>query len=183
MIKTKLKIRLYGDPVLRKKSQAVETVGPAERMLIDAMIETMRFHKGIGLAAPQVGINEQILVADVGEGPIAMINPQILKRSGSHVMEEGCLSIPGILVDVRRPQKISVRYFNEDNKLIEKEFSDLTARVILHENDHLRGKLIIDYASLTKQIKMRKKLKDIEDGKVDLSTINAKKNSSNDESD
>ena len=110
MITTKLKIRLYGDACLRKKSVSVKSVGPGERMLIKAMLETMYEHKGIGLAAPQVGINEQILVIDVGDGPFAVINPQIIKRSGSTKMEEGCLSIPGVVVNIKRPQKIIVQY-------------------------------------------------------------------------
>ena len=95
MITTKLKIRLYGDPCLRKKSISVKSVGPGERMLIKAMLETMYEHKGIGLAAPQVGINEQIIVVDIGEGPFAIINPKVIKKSGSVKLEEGCLSIPG----------------------------------------------------------------------------------------
>lgn len=162
MITTKLKIRVYGDPILRQKALAVKEVGPAERMLIASMIETMYEHKGIGLAAPQVGISEQIFVADIGEGPLVVINPQILQRSGSQLKEEGCLSIPGIVLNVKRPQKIRVKYLNEDNKVVEKEYSDLLARVILHETDHLKGKLIIDYASLIQQRRLKKKLKAIQ---------------------
>ena len=166
MITTKLKIRLYGDPILRRKASPVKAVGPAERMLIAAMMETMYEHKGIGLAAPQVGISEQILVADIGEGPMVVVNPQILQRSGSQLKEEGCLSIPGVMVNVKRPKKIRVRYLNEDNKMMEQECSDLLARVILHETDHLKGKLIIDYASLLQQRRLKKKLKAIQDGKI-----------------
>ncbi len=162
MITTKLKIRIYGDPILRQKAHPVKEVGPAERMLIASMIETMHEHKGIGLAAPQVGISEQIFVADIGEGPLVVINPQISQRSGSHVKEEGCLSIPGVVLKVKRPQKIRVKYLNENNKILEKEYSDLLARVILHETDHLKGKLIIDYASLIQQRRLKKKLKAIQ---------------------
>ena len=162
MITTKLKIRIYGDPILRRKASPVKAVGPAERMLIAAMLETMVEHKGIGLAAPQVGVSEQIFVADIGEGPLVVVNPQILQRSGSQLKEEGCLSIPGALVNVKRPQKIRVRYLNEDNQMMEQECSDLLARVILHETDHLKGKLIIDYASLLQQRRLKKKLKVIQ---------------------
>lgn len=158
MITTKLKIRIYGDPILRRKALAVKAVGPAERMLMASLIETMHEHKGIGLAAPQVGVSEQIFVADIGEGPLVFVNPQILSRSGSQVKEEGCLSLPGIVLNVKRPQKIRVKYLNQDNKIIEKEYSDLLARVILHETDHLKGKLIIDYASLIQQRRLKKKL-------------------------
>ena len=166
MITTKLKIRLYGDPILRRKASLVKAVGPAERMLIAAMMETMVEHKGIGLAAPQVGISEQILVADIGEGPMVVVNPQILQRSGSQLKEEGCLSIPGVMVNVKRPKKIRVRYLNEDNKMMEQEFSDLLARVILHETDHLKGKLIIDYASILQQRRLKKKFQAIWDEKI-----------------
>lgn len=162
MITTKLKIRIYGDPILRQKASLVKAVGPAERMLIASMIDAMHEHKGIGLAAPQVGVSEQIFVADIGEGPLVVVNPRILSRSGSHIKEEGCLSIPGIVLNVKRPQKIRVKYLNEDNKVVEKEYSDLTARVILHETDHLKGKLIIDYASLIQRRRFKKKLKAIQ---------------------
>ena len=109
MITTKLKIRIYGDPILRQKASPVKAVGPAERLLIASMMETMYGHKGIGLAAPQVGISEQIFVVDIGEGPIVVVNPKILSRSGQEVREEGCLSMPGIVMHVKRPQKIRVR--------------------------------------------------------------------------
>ena len=161
MITTKLKIRIYGDPILRQKADPVKEVGPAERMLISSMLKAMYEHKGIGLAAPQVGVSEQIFVADTGEGPIVVVNPQILTRSGSEIKEEGCLSIPGIVLNVKRAQKVKVKYLNEDNKTVEREFSQLPARVFLHETDHLKGKLIIDYASLLAQRKLKKKLEAI----------------------
>ncbi len=140
-----LQIRLYGDPCLRKKSLPVKKVGPGERLLIKAMMAAMREAKGVGLAAPQVGINQRIFVADVGDGPTAFINPQILKKFGSDVLEEGCLSIPGVTVEIKRAQEIVVRYTDEDNELVEQRIRDLLARVIQHETDHLDGKLIVDY--------------------------------------
>ena len=155
-----LKIRFYGDPILHRKSLPVKEVGSAERLLIQSMIETMHQHKGIGLAAPQVGINQRILVADIGQGPMAVINPQIIKKAGSAVLEEGCLSLPGITVKVKRAQKILIRYLNENNRIIEKRFEDLLARVILHETDHLNGKLIVDYLSLAEKRKIKGKLKE-----------------------
>src|SRR3989338_6083888 len=98
---TKLKIRLYGDPCLRKKSKSVKEVGSEERALIKAMIELMHESKGVGLAAQQVGINKQIFVADIGSGAMVFINPRILKKIGSGLMEEGCLSIPGVVVEIK----------------------------------------------------------------------------------
>lgn len=163
MTTTRLKVRIYGDPCLRRRSAPVKEVGPAERMLIEAMIETMYEHKGIGLAAPQVGVNQQIFVYDVGDGPEAVINPKIIKKWGSAKMEEGCLSIPGVVVDVRRPEAVLVRYLNRDNQIVEKDCEDLAARVILHETDHLHGKLILDYAGLVQKGKLRQQLKEIAD--------------------
>ena len=158
-----LKVRIYGDPCLRKKSKPVKEVGPSERMLIKALLETMYESKGVGLAAPQVGINEQIFVADTGDGPMAIVNPRISKKRGSEVMEEGCLSIPGVVVNIRRPKKIFVTYLDEDNQKVERECDGLLARVIQHETDHLHGKLIVDYAGLRQKIKLRKPLKELRD--------------------
>lgn len=158
MTTTQLKIRIYGDHCLRKKSELVKEVGVSERVLIKSMIETMYEQKGIGLAAPQVGINRQIFVCDVGEGPVAVINPKILKRNGSGFLEEGCLSIPDVLVKVKRPEVIDVRYVDEDNRVVECQYSDIMARVFLHETDHLFGKLIVDYASFLEKMKLKKQL-------------------------
>ena len=158
-----LKVRLYGDPCLRKKSLPVKHVGPVERLLIASMIDTMEQHKGVGLAAPQVGINERIIVVDIGNGPIAIINPQIVRRfPSSNYMEEGCLSIPGITVNIKRPQKILIKYINEHNRPVERVCEDLLARVVLHETDHLNGKLIVDYVPLTDRAKLNKHLKVLE---------------------
>lgn len=157
-----LKIRLYGDPCLRKKSVPVIYVGPAEQTLIESMLMTMREHKGVGLAAPQVGINRQIFVADIGDGHLAFINPRIIKKIGGDVLEEGCLSIPGVTVMVRRPEKIIVRYIDENNQPHEKAYEEMMARVIQHEMDHLEGKLIVDYAGIKEKIKLRPQLKELE---------------------
>ena len=159
MITTKLKIRIYGDRCLRKKSFPVKIVGPGERLLIASMVQTMHESKGVGLAAPQLGINEQIIVVDIGEGPVALINPRILKKRGAEIMEEGCLSIPGVSVQVKRPKKIVVRYLDENNKPVRREYQDLLARVIMHETDHFHGRLITDYASWREKLQFRKQLK------------------------
>jgi peptide deformylase len=140
-----LKIRLYGDPCLEAKSKAVKEVGPVERMLIAAMFETMIACKGVGLAAPQVGINEQIFVVDTGKEVFAAINPKIIKAAGHDVMEEGCLSIPRVLVDVKRAKNVWVEFTNEENRQVRAQLNGLVARVFLHEYDHLHGKLILDY--------------------------------------
>ena len=157
-----LKVRLYGDPCLRKVSSPIKEIGPAERILIQSMIVTMHEYKGIGLAAPQVGINQRLFIADIGQGAIAIINPQILNKSGSVEMEEGCLSIPEVNIKVRRAQKIHVKYLDENNNERESVFEDLLARVILHETDHLDGKMIPDYANSFEKGKYEKQLMKLE---------------------
>ena len=166
---TKLKLRFYGDACLRKKSLPVKDIGPAQRLLIQSMIQTMHEEKGIGLAAPQIGINERIFVVDTGEGdgPFALINPHIIQKKGQETMTEGCLSLPGINVDVKRAATISVEYLDEENRLHRRECTDLLARVIQHENDHLNGKLIIDYMSVKDRIKARKQLKQIKESSTE----------------
>ena len=176
MIRGKLKIRIYGDPCLRKKSEILKEVGPSERMLIAAMLDTMYESKGVGLAAPQVGINQQIFVADVGDGPVVVVNPKILKKSGAIKQEEGCLSIPGITVDVKRPGKIVVQYLDENSRLVERELNNILARVFQHESDHLNGKLIIDYVPLTEKLKVRRLLKEL--AKLEHPSRKSKKDSS-----
>src|SRR5580704_5997387 len=140
-----LKIRLYGDPCLETKSKAVKEVGPVERMLIAAMFETVIASRGVGLAAPQVGINEQIFVVDTGEEVFAAINPKIIKTAGSEVMEEGCLSIPRVLVDVKRAKTVWVEFTDQENRQVRAQLTGLLAKVFQHEHDHLHGKLILDY--------------------------------------
>ncbi len=162
MVMTKLKIRLYGDPCLRKKSLLVKSLGPSERILINFLLETMHHYKGVGLAAPQLGINQRIFVVDLGEGPIAVINPRILKWMGSVVQEEGCLSIPGVNLSIKRPETIKVEYRDENDKPIEREFTGLLARVFQHEYDHLQGKLIVDYLSWQGKKKIAQQLKELE---------------------
>ena len=140
-------IRKYGDPVLREKSKRVEDIGPREQKIFSIMAETMYKARGIGLAAPQIGIDQQMIVADIGDKLIKLANPIIVVREGESFLEEGCLSIPGVTVGIKRAKKILVKGWNEKGKEIEMEVENLLARVILHEVDHLSGVLIIDYAS------------------------------------
>lgn len=151
-----LKVRVLGDPCLRQKSKPVKEVGPVERMLIAAMFETMQAHKGIGLAAPQVGINEQIFIVDTGRDAFAVINPKILKYSGADILEEGCLSIPNVHVPIKRATSIEVEFTDENNRRVKAQLNGLAAKVFQHENDHLLGKLIIDYLSPAEQKKILK---------------------------
>src|SRR5208283_5228128 len=129
MVYGPLKIRVYGDPCLQVKAKPVKEVGPVERMLIAAMFETVHADKGVGLAAPQVGISEQIFVVDTGKEAFAVINPKILKTAGHEAMEEGCLSVPHVLVDVKRPKTIWVEFTDEDNHKVRAQLTGLVARV------------------------------------------------------
>jgi peptide deformylase len=151
-----LKISKYPEDILRNKAEPIEEVTEAEKGLFAEMLLTMKQASGIGLAAPQVGINKRLFVVDLGEGHvIKLANPRILKVNGSDQMEEGCLSVPGAVVKVKRPTEIVVRGLNENGKMVEIKATGLLARVILHEIDHLNGKLIIDYMNLLQRIKYK----------------------------
>ena len=132
-------IRILGDPVLGKVCKEVKEVNDKITELIDDMLETMYEASGVGLAAPQVGILKRIVVMDIGEGPIVMINPQILETSGEQTGDEGCLSYPGKAGKVTRPNYVKARFQNEDMEWCEIEGTELLARCICHELDHLDG--------------------------------------------
>lgn len=137
-------LRFEGDPILRKTSKEVKEVTPKVKELIDDMLETMYESNGVGLAAPQVGVLKRIVVIDVGDGPLVMINPQIVKTGGSQTGDEGCLSVPGKAGQVTRPNEVTVRFMDEDMEWYELEGTELLARAICHECDHLDGKLYVD---------------------------------------
>ena len=146
-----LEIRVLGDPVLRKETEPVASVTDSVRRLIDDMFETMRLAKGIGLAAPQVGRAERVTVIDVGNGPLALVNPEIVVREGMIKGEEGCLSIPDVYDDVERSAKVVVRALDRTGAAITVEGEELLARCLQHEIDHLHGKLFIDHLSVMKR--------------------------------
>jgi len=161
MLQTKLRLRFYGDPVLRRRSEPLDQVTDKEREILAEMAELMRISGGIGLAAPQVGINKQIVLVDIGQGPVVLINPRITRKTGWASMEEGCLSLPGVYVKVKRAKMIQVSGLNEENQKVRITAYDLLARALAHEIDHLRGRLILDYAGFLQKIKLRKKLNSI----------------------
>ena len=137
-------LRFEGDPILRKTSKEVKEITPKIVELVDDMLETMYESNGVGLAAPQVGILKRIVVIDVGEGPIVLINPEIIKTEGSQTGDEGCLSVPGKAGTVTRLNEVTVRFMGEDGEWYELEGTELLARAICHECDHLDGKLYVD---------------------------------------
>jgi peptide deformylase len=148
-----LDIHVLGSPVLRKETVPVKQVDDALRRLIDDMFETMYAARGIGLAAPQVGRTEQLTVIDVDrERPLVLINPEILVADGGVAKaEEGCLSIPEIYGEVERPAHVVVRALDRNGEPFEVEATELLARCLQHEIDHLHGKLFIDYLSILKK--------------------------------
>jgi peptide deformylase len=137
-------IRKVGDELLRKKSKKVDEINDRILTLIKDMQETMYAADGVGLAAPQVGILKRIAVVDVGQGPINLINPEILETEGEYLDEEGCLSIPGQQGKVLRPEKVKVKALNEKGEEFILEGEGLLARALCHEIDHLDGVLFID---------------------------------------
>ena len=132
------------EPTLRKISRSVDKIDSRIITLIDDMIETMYHADGIGLAAPQVGVLKRIIVLDVGDGVIELINPKIIEMEGEQIETEGCLSIPGVSGDVKRPEFVKVRGLNRLGKAIVIEGDDLLARALCHEIDHLDGILFTD---------------------------------------
>ena len=134
-------IRTEGDSVLTKKCRPVEDMTPRLKELVEDMLDTMYENNGVGLAAPQVGILKRIVVIDVGDGPLVLINPEIMETSGEQTGDEGCLSVPGMSGQVTRPNYVKVKALTEDMEEVEYEGEELLARAFCHEIDHLDGKL------------------------------------------
>ena len=137
-------IREIGEEILTKTSKPVSKLTLRTKMLIDDMFDTMYESGGVGLAAPQVGILKQIVVIDIGEGPILLINPEILETEGEQTGEEGCLSVPGKSGVVTRPNYVKVKALDENMEEQILEGEGLLARAFCHEIDHLSGKLYVD---------------------------------------
>lgn len=163
-----MRIRKYGDPVLETNCAPVAEFGTAElKQLVDDMFETMYAHKGVGLAAPQVGLAQRLTVIDpsAGENPeakLVLINPEILEKRGKQVGEEGCLSIPGFREDVARAMHVRVRAQNADGEFFETEGEELLARAVQHELDHLNGILFLSHLSPLKRDLIRRKIRKLQ---------------------
>ena len=132
-------IRVYGDDILTKKCREVKEMTPRLKELIDDMLETMYDAEGVGLAAPQVGVLRRIVVIDVGEGPIVLVNPRIIEQDGEQEGMEGCLSVPGKIGQVTRPNHVIVEGLDADMNPVRVEGEELLARALCHELDHLEG--------------------------------------------
>jgi peptide deformylase len=146
-----LDIHVLGSPVLRQETTPVAKVTDELRRLIDDMFATMYAARGIGLAASQVGRLERLAVIDVGESPLVIVNPEIVRHDGSAKAEEGCLSIPEVFGEVERAARVAVRALDHDGREFELDASELLARCLQHEIDHLHGRLFIDYLSVLKR--------------------------------
>jgi len=171
-----LPISIYSDEVLKKKARPMKGVDSSTGELIDAMFESMRNASGIGLAAPQVGHSIRLLVVDVScmkeyasEKPMVVINPHILSVRGANVMEEGCLSVPGVQGDVARPASITLKYRDELFQEQVGEVSGMVARVLQHEIDHLDGTLFVDRLERRDRRKIQGRLDDLSKGIVEAS--------------
>ena len=155
----------YGDPVLETQAETiVEFDTPELNKLLDDMFESMYAAKGVGLAAPQIGIGKRIAVVDlsVGEDPakkIVLINPEVLHKEGSQLSEEGCLSLPGFREQVARPFRVTVRAQDRKGETFEQTGEELLARAFAHEIDHLNGRLYISHVSALKRDLMRRKIR------------------------
>lgn len=137
-------IRTMGDEILTKKCKEVKEITPRIKELIDDMLETMYDAEGVGLAAPQVGILKRIAVIDVGDDPIVLINPRIVETSGEQTGTEGCLSVPGKVGIVTRPNYAKVIAYDRDMNIFEVEGIELKARALIHEIEHLDGHLYVE---------------------------------------
>ena len=137
-------IRIYGDPVLKTHATEVTNIDGALVRLAEEMIEVMYEAPGVGLAAPQIGIQKQMFVYDVGDGPNTLINPVIVESNGEWVYDEGCLSIPGLYVEIVRPKQVLLRGVDLDGNEVEIEADEVAARAFQHELDHLHGVLMFE---------------------------------------
>jgi len=152
-----LPIRILPDPALRRKAKRVRNIDGSIQRLIDDMIETMQAAPGVGLAAPQVGVQLRVIVfALPGEEVVALLNPEVVKRSGERLVEEGCLSIPGYQGEIKRSLSVTVKGRDRQGRQVRIRARDLLAEIIEHEIDHINGVLYIDH------LEGRDKLREIE---------------------
>lgn len=161
-------IRTFGDPVLRTRAAEVDTIDRSIRRLVDDMLETMYDAPGVGLAAPQIGVSKRVIVFDAGDGPVAMVNPEILDLGGTWEFDEGCLSVPGRYWPIERPGFARVRGLDLDGRLFEVAGDELVGRVLQHEVDHLDGMLLLE--RLPRRLR-KQALRDLRNEAMGLPTV------------
>ncbi|MDD5155707.1 MAG: peptide deformylase [Candidatus Omnitrophica bacterium] len=153
-----MKIKTFGASSLRKKTRPVEKITEYHRDVLSKMARLMYESAGIGLAASQVGINQAMVVVDMGTGLYKLVNPRLIKKEGQQINVEGCLSVPDICIKVKRAKRVKVCAEDENGCPLTIDAEDLLACVLQHEIDHLNGKLIIDYASLLERARIGRRL-------------------------
>jgi len=157
-----LNIKTYPDKILTKKTKPVGEVNAEIKKLIDDMVETLYAKRGAGLAANQIGVSKQIIIVDdsrSGGNVRVLINPKIVDKKGLAIMAEGCLSLPGLEFDIKRPKTIVVEYMDKGGQAQKIKASDLLARIICHETDHLNGKTMLDKLPLLKRLRIKNQLR------------------------
>jgi peptide deformylase len=154
-----LDIRKYPDKILTRKTKRVVEFDDDLKKIVDDLVETMYAKDGAGLAANQVGITKQVAAVDTGNGLVVLINPKIIGRKGKLIGVEGCLSFPGLELQIKRPQRITVKFLDKNGQLKTIKAQDLLARAICHEVDHLNGKTMLDRVSFWKRFKAKKNWK------------------------
>ena len=162
-------IRIIGDPVLRQRAREVTEIDGSLARLVDDMLETLYEAPGIGLAAPQVGVQKRLFVWDIGEGPEAIVNPEIVESDGEWVFEEGCLSVPGLSWEIVRPKVIHIVGRDLDGNELSFEADELEARLFQHEMDHLDGTLLIERLDDDTRKQALKTIRDLQLGAAEAS--------------
>ena len=162
-------IRIIGDPVLRQRAREITEIDGSLVRLVDDMLETMYEAPGIGLAAPQAGVQKRLFVWDIGEGPEAIVNPEIVESDGEWVFEEGCLSVPGLSWEIVRPKVIHIVGRDLDGNELAFEADELEARLFQHEMDHLDGTLLIERLDDDTRKQALKTIRDLQLGAAEAS--------------
>ena len=161
-------IRLFGDPVLRQRAKEIDNVDSALVRLAEDMIQTMYDAPGVGLAAPQVGVQRRMFVYDIGDGPGVVVNPEIIESTGEWSYQEGCLSIPGLSWELVRPKEVHLRGVDLEGNDVDIDADELLARCFQHEMDHLDGVLIVERLD---EPERREAMRVLRNRTLDLSTI------------
>ena len=155
-------IRVFGDPVLKQRAKDVADVDGALVRVVNTMVDTMYDASGVGLAAPQVGVQKRLFTYDVGDGPQVLINPEIVETEGEWAYEEGCLSIPGFHFEIVRPKLVTITGIDIDGEEVVVQGDELLGRVFLHELDHLDGVLMLDRLDPAERKRALRELRDVD---------------------
>jgi peptide deformylase len=155
-------IRVFGDPVLKQRAKDVIDVDGALVRVVNTMVDTMYDASGVGLAAPQVGVQKRLFTYDVGEGPEVLINPEIVETEGEWAYEEGCLSIPGFHFEIVRPKLVTITGVDINGDEVVVQGDELLGRVFLHELDHLDGVLMLDRLDPDERKRALRELRDVD---------------------